>query len=531
MYLAEKDLKKILVILPAIAALLLALIPTIKYQWPLGWDIIYHVLYAKIYAQYGFTLNNPLLNAPYGQKIGYPPLFHFLIAGLGTLLGIDFFQAAKILQPILAMSIVLSVSYVAYKYYGKIAGISAGFLMISSVLFSRMLLPLPENLALIFLPLTVFIYDRSLKERNIVTAILAGILFIIVILTHTAATLSIFLIIVAITIFEFIVRRDLGILKNFSAFFLALILMVMAVLIILQIYAPQILQNLFQQGLTTVTGISTYLPTNRPLGIFNYMRNLGSLVLIFSVIGSIIALSKRRRKDMIILVWILVMFLLSNAYWFGVNVITYRVLIYLLIPLSIIGGFGLSYIYHQMKYYKLFSSKQFRTAFLVVVFALSILNGFITVENPKIGNFGVKNEFGLVQIAPPSQSDVDLAVWFQENGNKQKSFITNNMFTGTFLVTMAEIPMHYSSEYYLTSNGANETLFNKEGIGYIVYDKRLVLPEQNSGLYMKMINSEFYPLFYSSVNINENINSLKPSFSKVVYENKDYIVFKIVDDH
>jgi asparagine N-glycosylation enzyme membrane subunit Stt3 len=527
MYLAGKNLKKLLVILPAIAALLLALIPTIKYQWPLGWDIIYHVQYAKIYAQYGFILTDPLLNAPYGQKIGYPPLFHFLIAALGTSLGINFFQAAKILQPIMAMSIVLSVSYVAYKYYGKIAGISAGFLMISSFLFSRMVLPLPENLALIFLPLTVFLYDRSLKDKHIITAILAGTLFIIVILTHTAASLSIFLIIVAITLFELIAHRDLGVLKNFTAFFLALILMFIAVLIILQIWAPQILQNIFQQGLSAATGISTYLTKNRPLGIFSYMKNLGFLVLIFSVIGIVIALKERSRKYMTILIWILVMFLLSNAYWFGVNIITFRVLTYLLIPLSIIGGFGLSYIYHHLKEYKPFSSKQFRTSFLVVVFAISILNGFITVENPKIGNFGVKNELGTVQIAPPSQSEVDLALWFQKNGNKQKSFITNNMFTGTFISTMTEIPMHYSSKYYLVSNGANKTLFDKQRIGYIVYDKRLVLPGQNSGLYMKMINSEYYPLFYSSVNISSNINSLKPSFSEVVYENKDYIVCKI----
>jgi hypothetical protein len=531
MYLAKKDFKKLLVILPAIVALLLALIPTIKYQWPLGWDIIHHVLIAKIYAHYGFTLTDPLLNAPHGQRIGYPPVFHFLIAGLGILLGIDFFQAARILQPILAMSIVLSVSYVAYKYYGKIAGISAGFLMISSVLFSRMVLPLPENLALIFLPLTIFLYDRSLENRSIITAISAGIIFIIVILTHTAATLSIFLIIVAITISELLLHRDLSLLKNFAAFFMALILMIITVLIILQILAPHILQNLFQQGLTSATGISTHLTINRPLGAFSYVKNLGFLVLLFSIIGSIIALSKRRRKDTVILVWILVMFLLSNAYWFGINVITYRVLIYLLIPLSIIGGFGLSYVYHQLKDYKLFSSKQFRTAVLVIVFAISILNGFITVENPKIGNFGVKNEFGLVQIAPPSQSEVELARWFQENGDNQKSVITNNMFTGTFLATMAGMPMHYSSTYYLIANGANKTLFNKEGIGYIVYDKSLVLPGQNSGLYMKMINSEFYPLFYSSVNIKKNINFIKPSFSEVVYENKDYIVLKLVNDH
>jgi len=529
MSLTEKDWKKILVILPAIFALLLALIPTIKYQWPLGWDIIYHVQYAKIYAHYGFTLTDPLLNAPGGHRIGYPPLFHFLIAGLGTLLGINFFQVARILQPILAMLIVFSVSYVAYKYFGKITGISAGFLMISSALFSRMFLPIPENLALIFLPITVFLYDRSLQNRKLETAILAGILFIIVISTHTAASLSLFLIIIAITIFEVFYSRDLRVLKNFAGFLLALILMIVAVLIIIQIWAPNLLQNIFQQGLSASTGISTSLDKTRSLGIFSYLKNLGYLVLIFSVIGIIIALRKRNRKNIVILVWILVMFLLSNAYWFGVNVITYRVLIYLLIPLSIIGGFGLSYIYHNLNSYGPFSSKQLGVVILVVVFALSILNGFITVENPKIANFGVKNEFGLVQIAPPSQSEVDLAVWFQENGNKNMSFITNNMFTGTFIATMAEMPMHYSSKYYLISNGANKTLFNKERIGYIVYDKRLVLPGRNKGLYVEMINSEFYPLFYFSANINENINSIKPPFSEIVYENKDYIVCKIIN--
>jgi len=526
MYITKKNLKTVFVILPAIAAFLFALIPTIKYQWPLGWDIIYHVQYAKIYAHYGFTLTDPLLNAPYGQNIGYPPLFHFLIAGLGLLLGIDFFQAAKILQPLLAMSIVLSVSYVAYKYYGKIAGVSAGFLMISSALFSRMILPLPENLALIFLPLTVFLYDRSLNNRKMETAIFGGILFTIVILTHTAASLSIFLIIISITIFELIFSRNLGVLKNFVAYFLATILMVIAVVITLQILAPHILQNIFQQGLSAATGI-THLLKNRPLGILSYLKNLGFLVLISSIIGIIIAIDKHRRKDIVILIWILVMFLLSNAYWFGVNVITYRVLIYLLIPLSIIGGFSLSYIYHHLRGYKVISSKQLKTAFLVVIFAICILNAFITVENPKIGTYSVKNEFGLVKIAPPSQSEVELAQWFQENGNKNKSFITNNMFTGTFIATIAEIPMHYSGKYYLLSNNSKKPLFDKETIGYIVYDKRLVLPGQNSGLYIKKINSEFYPLFYYSANVHENINSIKPPFSEIVYENEDYIVCEI----
>ena len=77
------------------------------------------------------------------------------------------------------------------------------------------------------------------------------------------------------------------------------------------------------------------------------------------------------------------MFFLSNAYWFGVNVITYRVLIYLLLPLSILGGFGLNQVYLKLKNYKNFSSKNFRISFLISVFALATFSGILTVETQK----------------------------------------------------------------------------------------------------------------------------------------------------
>jgi hypothetical protein len=117
-----------------------------------------------------------------------------------------------------------------------------------------------------------------------------------------------------------------------------------------------------QQGITAITGLSTSLPINRSLGLFSYLGNLGILVLIFSLIGGISILKKIQmkefmRKDLVILVWILSMFLLSNAYWFGINVISYRVLIYLLIPLSILGGYGINVIYQKLKNNERFSSK------------------------------------------------------------------------------------------------------------------------------------------------------------------------------
>jgi len=539
--------KKILVVLPAIAALFVALIPTLKYQWPLGWDIIYHVQYAQVYANYGFTLIDPLLNAPMGQQMGYPPLFHFLIATIGTLFGVDFFQVARFLQPVMATSLVLSVSYVAYRFYGEIAGAGAGFLMLSSYLVGRMILPLPENLALIFIPLAVYLYYHSIKNKNLKSAIFGGIFFILVVLTHQPATICLFLVIIGITLLELLICRNWGVLKNLVSFFTALILMLLVGIVALQIMAPQILQGISGQIILLVSKSSSLI-VNRPLSLWGYLGNIGVLVLIFAIVGCGVALKKHRRKDQVIIVWIIAMILLSNAYWFGINVISYRVIIYLLIPLSILGGLGLTYIINRLeeyqkdkpqkgdgksdgihgptKKYPFISSPKFGAALLIVIFILCTFSAVLTVTNPKVTTFGVKNPFETVQIAPPSDSEVELANWFKDNGNKSRSIIISNQFVGMLVATVAGMPMHYDFDYFSIKDLPLSER-QKENIGYVVFDKRLVLSPQDNVFYLKKVESEFYPLYYSSVDIPSNIIHIQPDNSHVVYENEDFIVFEI----
>ncbi|HMK53716.1 MAG TPA: hypothetical protein VK444_02955 [Methanobacteriaceae archaeon] len=517
--------------IPALVAFVLALIPTLKYQWPLSWDIIYHIQYAKIYAQYGLVLTDPLLNAPFGQKIAYPPLFHFIIAGLGNLFHADYFQVAKYLQPILAGLLVLTSSYVGYKFYGKIVGLSAGFLLISSYIFTRIILPIPENLALIFLPLAVYLYYISIKNKNLKAGVLAGILFVITALSHLLAPLCLFIIITSISLVELIFYRNIGVFKNYAAFLLASILSLALGALGLLIVAPDLFQSVLNQGIGGVTGIATSIYQNRPLGLLGYLKNIGPILCIFAVAGGIIAIKKHEKKDVFLMVWIISMILLSVAYLIGINVISYRAIIYILIPLSILGGLGINTIYHKLKDYPQTSSKQFRCGFLVAILVLSTFTGFLTVDNPKISYFGVKNDFGTIQIAPPSSSEVDLAQWFQKNGNKSRSILISNQFTGMFLATQTGMPMHYSFELYSLKNSPNATLdtMKAEKIGYIVYDKNLVLsPPDNSNLFIKPVLGEFYPLYYISQDIQKNINQIKPDYTQIVYENQDFIVLKII---
>ena len=129
--------KNLLWVIPAVVAFFIALIPTLTHQWPFTVDIFYHIHIAEVYSHYGLTLIDPFINPNTGYKISYPPLFSLIIVALGAVLKIDYFQVARLLQPVLAFSVVLSVSYVAKKFYGEIAGISAGFLLMSSYLVQQ----------------------------------------------------------------------------------------------------------------------------------------------------------------------------------------------------------------------------------------------------------------------------------------------------------------------------------------------------------------------------------------------------------
>jgi hypothetical protein len=66
--------------------------------------------------------------------------------------------------------------------------------------------------------------------------------------------------------------------------------------------------------------------------------------------------------------------------------------------------------------------------------------------------------------------------------------------------------------------------FKKANVGYVVYDKRLVTSPEEKTLSLRVIDTEFFPLQYFTQVIQSNINRIKPEFSRVVYENEDFIV-------
>ena len=523
----KNQLKKLIWIIPAVIAFFLILIPTLKYQWPLSWDAIYQVQYAQVYAKYGFVLINPLLNAPTGQSISYPPLFDFLIAYLGIISKVNLFQIARFIQPFLAMFMILSVSFVSRKFYGTIAGVATGFLIISSLLLgNRIIFPLPENLALVFLPLSVYFYYYSLKEKSLKYAIIAGSLLILILLIHQTAPLILFLIISVFTLIELIVYRNISVFKNYGAF---LILPVTLLILIVGLLTglPNIFSNVIHHAIQEAFATSSVI--SPPLRLSSY-GNLGVLTLIFGLIGVVTAVIRRQKEDIFILSWIIVIMLLINAYLFGINginSISYRLLVYLLIPVSILGGFGVSTVYHKLKNYKNFSSKKFRNAFLISLFVLATFFGFLTVENPLISSFEVTNQYGSFQIAPPSSSEMDLVNWFNENGNKSKSILSNDFFPLTFVTSQTGMPLASDVDFAYFNKNVSKSFFEKNKIGYVVLDKRLSFNSSNGTLHKVEYLGEFYTLFYYNENIQSNLNEILPDYVKVVYENNNFIVCEV----
>jgi len=467
-------------------------------------------------------LIDPLVDPPVGQRIGYPPLFSMFLLFLVTILKINYFQVARLLQPLFAMSVVLSVSYVAKKFYGDIVGISAGFLILSSYLFGRILTPLPETLALIMVPLVVYTFYKSVMDKRYLYALISSFLFLIIILTHQATTLLIFLVITFITIILGILRREIRFFTNYALFLLLPIITTLMVFIAALFIAPNFVDKIFTYGITAVTGYSTSLSASEPISNLKYVIYLG-IVLIFVVIGVILAVKRRENKDLFVIIWIIVMFIMSKSYLFGVNVLTLRLLVHLLLPLSILGGLGLSYLYTDYKK-KEFPSKPVRSGFLITIFVISSLFAITTVTDPKfpdIPKYGLETN-GLLnpQIAPPSNSDVDMANWFKENGDKNKSVLITNLNSGIILMALSGQPIstiNPTSLHYLdgTSKIKNSTIDNK--IGYFVYDKRLTFSSQNS---ISIILGQY-------VYFSKDIHNIIPSNAHIVHENDNYIICEI----
>lgn len=464
----KKNRDILILLIPGLIAFIIASIPTLNYGWPLSGDIFYHVHMAKLYMEQGFTYWDPLTCAPFGRPIFYPPLFHFLIAGLTLLFNANPFNVARILQPILAMSVILSFSYIAYKFNNLLVGISVGFFIMFSVFFQRFMLALPENVALILFPIVIYYFYKSIQQSDYKYALISGILAGSILLIHALSAICLFLVVLTFVVMIKILRKQpVG--YCFSIF------LGCAALIASIWWLPLIIQYgiLFKN-------VDAY-----SVSIFAYPNYFGTIPLIFAFFGGILMLKRRKDKDILIFSWLISIIIFSELYLVNIPVLSNRILTFAVFPLMTMAGLGLEYF--KIIFKKININKKFFYMILSIIYigaifsGLFMLNGFNNAPSP----------------LRASDSELEVAEWFNDHGDK-KSVVVAPDFRDTFIVSISGqpvamggygqgLPTTLNLQKYATGK-ANKSDFIRDKVGYIVL----------------------------------RLGMKKPPYTKVVYQNKDF---------
>ena len=454
----------LLLLIPAVAAFFIALIPTLKYQWPLGGDIFYHVHLAKLYLEQGLVYWDPLTSAPYGRPISYPPIFHLLLLSLGLIFR-DMFNAARFLQPVLTLFLFLSFAYVAYKLYESVlVGVTAGFFIFFSVVFQRFILPGPENLALILFPLVIYGFYLTINNKSYKYALISGFMAGIVFLTHMLSASFLFLV---TSLYAILISfKYKSILKYWLVFVIS------AFLVASIWWMPLLIKYgfVFNSG-----GDSPYM-----VSLLSYPKFFGILTLLFAFLGAIPMVKRRSRQDILILTFLIAILLVSNLNYLGVPILSNRFLTFALFPLVIMAGVGVKYLKTVIEEKNI--SPKFFGIFIACVYVSSVMIGYSMLADVNSGFLWLR----------ASNSELDIAEWFQENGDK-KGVVVTYKFRDPFIVAISRQPVAVggygqgivnSLDIQKYADGrVNQSDYIKDNVSYVVLSTGMNAPPYTTLMY------------------------------------------------
>ncbi|MCK9151926.1 glycosyltransferase family 39 protein [Methanobacterium alcaliphilum] len=451
------------ILLPAIIVFCLVLIPTLKYQWPLSWDIFYHIHLSELYFQNGLTYWDMLTYAPYGRPIYYAPLFHFTLLNISKIFNISLFDAARYLQPVLTSLIVLSFSLAVSRIYNSTAGFLTGIFVMFTPLFYRMVLPIPEAMAMMFLPLIGLFYYLSLENNDFKYALLAGIFWGLTLLTHMLSAGIIILVIIVFTIISKIKNRDTRV-KYFILF------SVIGLFIAAIWWLPLLIKYGYVFKSPPAEG---YLPDR-------YMDVFGSIPFIFGAIGILHLLQRKEKRDILFISWLFTVLVVSLSFFIGVPVITDRILTFAVFPLMALASIGVGRV----------NFNRDKKPFYVLIILITILgsySGYITLQKGQIA---------------VSDSEIDIAQWFKNNGDKTRVAVFDNFLMDPVVVSISKQPVSAGGyapgmvnaidiNKYLSGNFTSSEI-DMDNVGYLILKN----------------------------------NATDPPYGEVVYQNKAYKIFQ-----
>jgi len=470
-YLSRKS-PVIFLLIPAIVAFCIAMVLTLKYNWPLSGDIFYHIHLAKLYLEQGLVFWDPLTSAPYGGPIVYPPMFHIFLIFIGFLYG-EITSGVRLVQPVLTMMIFLSFSYVAYKFYeSPLVGVTAGFFIFFSMVFQRFLLPLPENLALILFPLVIYYFYRSIEIKSYINAFISGLLAGLLFLTHLLSASMLLLV-------TFIYSMVMGFKnKNILKYWL---IFVFGTLIVASLWW---LPLLIKYGM--VFNFNGDIPYS--VSLFSYPKFFGVITLVFAILGAYIMIKRRLNQDILILTFLVSILLLSNLNYLGVPILSNRILTFALFPLLVMAGVGVNYLFEVSQEKKVYKKLFF--IFISLIYGFAVLVGFSML---------VDFDKGILWLRA-SDSELGVAEWFEENGDKKSVVVAYN-FRDSFIVALSRQPVAMAGYGQAVANSmdmqkyfngkANKSDYLSDNVGYVV-----LYSSMNAPPYTKLVyNNSVYSIY------------------------------------
>ncbi|MCD7781837.1 MAG: hypothetical protein LUG89_03965 [Methanosphaera sp.] len=518
--------KKIYLVIPIFIAFILALILTTRSSWPISWDIYIHINYALTYINNGLTNIDPLLNAPGGKEIGYMPLFHILLILVSLITQTSLIDVARILQVVLPVAGVSLIVYISYKLSGRVAALGSGLLLVSSFIFTRMYMPIPESVAILFFISGIYLYYQSTINNNYKYAIVSGLLSLVVLVTHESSFIYYLILLTALMIIECIMQRTHRPLDYYMYSMVSIIFLFICALFVLLIVSPSSITKVFSAVMTIISDPMSLFSGQVAMGLERYIKCIGIIPIIFGLIG--FYYSAKKKEMLFISCWTILAFILSNLHWFGIPVHTYRMLIYVIMPGVLIGGYGFSCLVEKLGE----RNNNYGIILLILLIISAVGFGYSGINDSSTQNSAASTEYSTYQIAPPTSDEEEVIEWFATEDTNNKSILINNLFFGTVISSVDEIPMHYNFDVYINMSQKDTAInsLNKDNIGYIVYDKELVVNNttEYNNLSVIKVNGSFYPSYYFTKEItDDNFNQIKIKNTEKVFENNRFIICKV----
>ena len=313
---------------------------------------------------YYMDTSNRIINS--GSLVhGLHPTFNIFISEISIISGIDLIPLFFYFAPILNLIFILAIFLTGYKLYNLKVGIfSSFFIAITPIIFVRHSQLIAENLAISFFVL-YFLYLWKLIEKFELRYLFMIILFFLGMFYAHDLTGGLAMLLSLVFIPTGLVLRKRYTLSLASI--LAGIIFLLGIFVLPLEKLPQFKEYyipLYEMVKEYFSSFTYGSDITMPMRVYDLLLP----TLVFGLFG--VVLSFKLKDKGLILLLLFPLFLLTQAYRIGFNFVPHRFIVYLAIPLAILAGIFIFWIFEEI------ANKTLATGVICAVLGISLVYSF-----------------------------------------------------------------------------------------------------------------------------------------------------------